>query len=156
MGRNCSRSFCRDTRRSSARCSLFAGKLAGSRWRGGGKKRRYIFLSMTRLNEAFARCEYELCGIQVTRNIGRRVASGPGSVQLIARSRGERTRVRRMINDVPCTPVVDSMQRSGMELSKACVNLQGPATSKFPSRIVSDGLKEISVMDMRYRPCRIN
>jgi len=66
------------------------------------------------------------------------------SVQLIARSRGERTGVRRMINDVP-TPMADSVQRSGMELSKACVTRD----QRVPSRIVSGGLKEISVIDTR-------
>lgn len=49
---------------------LLGGKLSAGVKPDGGREERYIFLSMTRLNEAFVRREYELCGVQVTSNIG--------------------------------------------------------------------------------------
>lgn len=89
---------------------------------------------MTRLNEAFVRREYELCGIQVTRNIGR-LWAGRSNLSLAVENGGS-TGVRRMINDVP-TPAVGPVQRSDTELSKACITRDRQLSS------VSDRLRRI-------------
>jgi len=69
--------------RGAARRGLLGGKLdAGAKGGNGVREVRYIFLSMTRLNEAFVRREYELCDIQVTRNIGRRLWAGRFNLSL--------------------------------------------------------------------------
>lgn len=110
---------------------------------------------MTRLDEAFARREYESCGIQVTRNIARLWATRFNlSLEKGGKKESTRYGLRRMINDgLAAARPVRRERRGTFESSR----LPGdPAQVSFVSRIVWDGLKEISTVDMRFRRCRIN